>query len=456
MKKFLSLFLSIVMLFSITTGVNLTASAADYYERESNDSFYSADNLPINSSISGNCAYGSVDYDYFKITTNKNGKLNIKFSHDKIDSDYCWTIYIYKKENDEYKQMTYKTVAASNADYSFATIGAMADSTYYIRVSIGNSYIKNLNYTLSNTFKATESYEKEYNNSFFSANTLNLNSTISGNMATWDYDYYKIPVNNSCRLSIKFAHDKKDTNYSWIVYIYKKVDDGYKQIDYKVIDTTDSDYTFATINASKSNYYVKVRVDNYAIEKLNYTISAKEVKDTNVTVKLNRNTFTTNGKVQRPSVTVYDSKGKKLEYKKDFTVEYSNWSSKNVGRYTVTVKMIGNYGGTKTFPYYINPKPTEFVPSNKGGFKAISKGFTLKWNKQASQTTGYQIQYATKRDFSNAATITIANPNTTSKTIKGRAGNTRYYVRVRTYKKIGSGTFYSNWNSGVKSVVTLR
>lgn len=173
-------------------------------------------------------------------------------------------------------------------------------------------------------------------------------------------------------------------------------------------------------------------------------------------IKLSRNIFTTNGNVQRPSVTVYDSKGKQLTYKKDFNVDYSNWSSKNVGRYTVTIKLIGNYSGTKTYPYYINPKPTAFVPSNKGGFKAVSKGFTLKWNKQASQTTGYQIQYATKRDFSNAATITIANPNTTSKTIKGRAGNTRYYVRVRTYKKIGNGTFYSNWNSGVKSVVTLR
>ena len=173
-------------------------------------------------------------------------------------------------------------------------------------------------------------------------------------------------------------------------------------------------------------------------------------------IKLSRNTFTTNGNVQRPSVTVYDSKGKQLTYKKDFKVDYSNWSSKNVGRYTVTIKLIGNYSGTKTYPYYINPKPTEFVPSNKGGFKAVSKGFTLKWNKQASQTTGYQIQYATKRDFSNAATITIANPNTTSYTSKGRAGNTRYYVRVRTYKKIGTGTFYSNWNSGVKSVVTLR
>ncbi|MDE6863713.1 MAG: InlB B-repeat-containing protein, partial [Eubacterium sp.] len=174
------------------------------------------------------------------------------------------------------------------------------------------------------------------------------------------------------------------------------------------------------------------------------------------TVKLSKNTFTYNGKAQKPSVIVKDSQGNTLKMNKDYTVSYSNANSKNVGKYTVTIKFKGNYTGTKTIGYHINPKGTEFVPSNKGGFKAVSKGFTLKWNKQASQTTGYQIQYATKSDFSNAATITIANPNTTSKTIKGRAGNTRYYVRVRTYKKIGSGTFYSSWNSGVKSVVTLR
>ncbi len=179
-----------------------------------------------------------------------------------------------------------------------------------------------------------------------------------------------------------------------------------------------------------------------------------------VTPVLNRNTFTTNGTVQKPSVTVKAKYGNELIYNKDFTLTYSNNNSTNVGRYTVTVKYIGNYSGnaSQTFPYYINPKPTTFLSSAQGGFKAIKNGFTLTWNKQTSQTTGYQLQYATKSDFSNAATVTIANPNTTSTTITGRAANTRYYVRLRTYTKIGTGTFYSDWDyvgNYVKSVVTL-
>ena len=218
--------------------------------------------------------------------------------------------------------------------------------------------------------------------------------------------------------------------------------------DYKITYQNKS-----SIKAGSYNIRVDFIGDRYeGLKRVTYKINPL----TNSIAKLNTNVFTTNGKVQKPTVTVKNVYGSKLTNGTHYTVTYSNANSKNVGRYTVTVKMKGNYSGTMTFPYYINPKPTEFVPSNKGGFKAISKGFTLKWNKQASQTTGYQIQYATKSDFSNAATITIANPNTTSYTIKGRAANTRYYVRVRTYKKIGTGTFYSSWNSGTKSVVTLK
>ena len=221
--------------------------------------------------------------------------------------------------------------------------------------------------------------------------------------------------------------------------------------------TYKKDFTVDYSNWSSTNagtYKVTVNfIGSYCGSK---TYTYKITAQSNVTSKLSSNNYTYNGKIQKPSVIVKDSKGNTLKLNKDYTAVYSDANSKNIGKYTVTIKFKGNYSGSKTIGYCINPKGTEFVPSSKGGFKAISKGFTLKWNKQASQTTGYQIQYATRSDFSNAATVTITNPNTTSTTIKGRAGNTRYYVRVRTYKKVNGKTFFSGWNSGTKSVVTLR
>ncbi len=218
-----------------------------------------------------------------------------------------------------------------------------------------------------------------------------------------------------------------------------------------------TDYTVTYSNANSTavgKYTVTITLKgNYKGTKtIGYRINAAAPK----TVKLSTNNLTYNGKVQKPGVIAKDSAGNTLVLNKDYTVTYSNANSKNVNKYTVTIKFKGNYTGTKTIGYCINPKGTEFVPSNKGGFKAIKNGFTLKWNKQSSQVTGYQIQYSTKSDFSNAASVSVVGANNVSKTITGRAGNTRYYVRIRTFSKVDGKTFFSAWNSGTKSVVTLK
>ena len=173
------------------------------------------------------------------------------------------------------------------------------------------------------------------------------------------------------------------------------------------------------------------------------------------TIKLSTNNLAYNGKVQKPSVIVKDSAGKALKLNTDYTVTYSDANSKNVNKYIVTINFKGNYSGTKTIGYCINPKGTDFLASNKGGIKAVKNGFTLKWTKQSSFVTGYKIQYATKSDFSNAAYVNVFGADNVSKTITGRAGGKKYYVRIQTFYKIDGKTFYSPWSSG-KAVTTLK
>lgn len=118
-------------------------------------------------------------------------------------------------------------------------------------------------------------------------------------------------------------------------------------------------------------------------------------------------------------------------------------TSKGIKTYTCTV-----CGATKT---------ETIMPSKPGAttIKSVSgaaNGFTINWTK-VTDTTGYQIQYATKSDFSNAATIYGGATNTTSKTVTGRAKNTTYYVRVRTYKNINGSYVWGNWSTA-KTVKT--
>lgn len=85
-----------------------------------------------------------------------------------------------------------------------------------------------------------------------------------------------------------------------------------------------------------------------------------------------------------------------------------------------------------------------------GGVKSI----TVKWKKQSKQITGYQLQYATNNKFKKGKkSINIKSKNIITKTVKNLKANTKYYVRVRTYKKGKNTNKYSSW-SKVKNVKT--
>ena len=171
-------------------------------------------------------------------------------------------------------------------------------------------------------------------------------------------------------------------------------------------------------------------------------------------IKLSKTAYTYNGKVQKPSVTVKNSKGKALKNGTDYKISYPK-GMKNVGKYTVKVTLKGNYSGSKSMTYNINPKGTSVSKVT-----AAKKGFKVIWKKQTTQTTGYEVQYSTASNFKKGnKTVTVSKNKTTSKSVSKLSAKKKYYVRVRTYKtvKIGgkSVKLYSGW-SKAKSVTTKK
>lgn len=158
-------------------------------------------------------------------------------------------------------------------------------------------------------------------------------------------------------------------------------------------------------------------------------VTAKIAKVSKVT--LSKKTYTYNGKAKKPAVTVKDSNGTKLKNGKDYSITYAK-GRKKVGKYTAKITLKGEkYSGSKTVTFTIKPKNTKLT-SKKGQKKAI----VVRWKKQSKQTSGYQIQYATKKNFTNAKTVTVKKNNVTKKTIKKLASGKKYYVRIRTYKNV--------------------
>ena len=170
-------------------------------------------------------------------------------------------------------------------------------------------------------------------------------------------------------------------------------------------------------------------------------------------ITLSDNNLVYNGKGQKPQVKITDSKGQKIN-SSNYTLKYKNNSK--VGTASVTITFKNDYSGSLKKTFTIVPKSTNIFK-----LTAKCKGFAVKWKRQSTQITGYEIAYSTSSKFTKKTTKTVSvkNAKATSKTISNCKPKKKYYIRVRTYKaekmKGKTQKFYSSW-SKVKSVKTKK
>ena len=154
-----------------------------------------------------------------------------------------------------------------------------------------------------------------------------------------------------------------------------------------------------------------------------------------------------NGSDKEPGVSIQDASGNDLTEDVDYTLDYYN--NLTVGKATVIVSGKGKYAGVIAgVRFTIKPK-TVTVKSVK---KASSRKLNVVWASHKTQTTGFQVRYATTKKFKSGTykTVTLTSKSATSKVLtKLKAGKT-YYVKVRAYKTVDGKKIYSSW-SKVKS-----
>lgn len=172
------------------------------------------------------------------------------------------------------------------------------------------------------------------------------------------------------------------------------------------------------------------------------TIHFKIIKKTErfvSNVKLNRTSYTCTGKTIRPSVTVTVN-GKKIGASA-YKLYYKN--NKNSGIGTVQVRGIGKYSRiNKTLTFKILPPKTLLT-----GLKKANRSFTASWKKNI-QATGYQIQYAADSRFTKERkTVIVGKQSATRYKISGLKNKKTYYVRIRSYKRVGKKVLYSSWST---------
>lgn len=152
------------------------------------------------------------------------------------------------------------------------------------------------------------------------------------------------------------------------------------------------------------------------------------------------------GKAITPSVTVKDGT-MTLVKGRDYSVSYQSNVKVGTGKIIITFK--GNYKGTVTKNFTINPAKQEIQT-----LETRYKGFYIDYVRKGS-ATGYEINGSLSSGFSGAKAKRVTTNKTDKLTVSGLSAGKKYYVRVRSYTVNGGKTYYGAW-SPVKTVTTAR
>ena len=340
----------------------------------------------------------------------------------------------------------------------------MSKGTTYL---IGGRGFNCTNYKMALEFKPVkESFPENYYDqveNWYDAREISLNRMYYGILGLGgDKDYYKFTVPATGKYTIitngRFAmtmyNESGEKLADYYIYGYDRQEKELKKgtTFYFGYSGDASEYTFS-VNSHQHSWKTSSVTKATPNQNGRLVRKCSDCGETTTStiyrptsVKLSATTYTYNGNAKRPSVTVTDAKGKTIS-RSYYNVSYDR-DSKSAGRHTVRVTFKGNYSGTLSRSYTINPQATYITRLSR-----LPKGFAVNLRRLSSATaTGYQVQYSLNRNFKGAKVKVLRG---TSMNIRGLQGNKNYYVRIRAYKGSGGRAYYSAW-SGVKIVRTRR
>ena len=441
MKKFISLFLSLTMILSITAGIDLSAYAND---------FLSATPISTGGAWYNDSLDVKQENDYFSFEVKSDSKIIIKFM------TYMYA-YMHLYDSD-FKELTSanSTSATASSPETLTTNLGLEKGVYYILINSPGSIGETGKYRLSVTAEPYGNQEKEPND-FDHATVLQCDKTMKAAFTYQDgEDWFKLYVPVNATVNIRIFSDVSlnvrfynyDLTKDWAYYL-----DNYPD---------DKEMAVRSYNLTAGTYYLHVfRVFSYdsGSYTVNWSMNVPVSKPSSLKVST-RNT--TSLKLSWNKVS--GASGYQLQQYKNSkwttikTTTATTYAVSKLAASTAYKFRVRAYKTISSKNYYSDwtnlTTPTKPSTASISSLKSSkSKQLTVKWKKL--NCTGYQIQYSTSSKFTNSKTLTITKNSTTSKTVSKLKGKKKYYVRVRAYKTVNGTRYYGSW-SKAKSVTTKK
>lgn len=428
MKKILRLFTPFLLILTLmlALGVNVHAEEKTL--------------SPTNGWVKGTISTAG-EVDYYTVTLKKAGFLTVTYQGWSIGSSIAsiwdedlitqiWGNNLFGSSDAEPKTLT-TTLALESGTYKIKVCGYYGD--------IGD-------YRLKTSFTAANNQETEPNNSFAKATTLKANTWMTGFISQTDNcDFYKVTVPFNQTVTVTFTSKMAGAevglwNSDYILVKQIAVFNGSEETP----KTGEFQETL-----SKGTYYIKispyasVNTGRYRVKFTCKTVTT--VKVSSLSISGNKVVAAGSSFTLKATAAPTNATNKAVKWSSSNTSVAKVSSSgkvttKTPGKAVITATAKDGSGVTKTCTVIVKPKKH----STLAVVKTSAKKAVVVWNTQKN-VSGYQIQYSTNSSFTNAKSVKkgASYDNVTLTSLK----KAKYYVRIRSYKKIGSKTYYGAWST---------
>ena len=249
-----------------TYKIQVGADTAVNHEFEINDNPALATDLPMNLAISGSLADKvlSLDKDYYKFTVPADGVVSFEFAHNVLEGDKLgWNVRIIKLEADGTQtEMIKKSSKWNDSGITIPNIGLPA-GTYYACIDGDSVSYNSESYFCKWTFTESDNYEKEYNDTFETANNITFNKEYNGAIISkdteyiFDEDYYKFTLTEETSVALEFSHTRIfESQEAWLFAIVDANGNVIAEEDCYLYEGRDN---IDAMTIPAGTYYVRIR-----------------------------------------------------------------------------------------------------------------------------------------------------------------------------------------------------
>ena len=476
---------------------------------ESSVKTYASDSESASQSIFVNKKnYGELsksdEVDNYKFTLSSAGSVRIDFGKEYEDSNRGWTVEVYNSNWEIIKRDEFR---CGNSKTDSSSVLGLASGTYYLRIKGIRWEWTDTKYNFTLVYSASNSWEKEANNSFSTATKVNTNSVCYGSISnsdSTDIDYYKFSMANAGHIRIDFGKEyDSNADHGWNVILYNSEQEKYIEWTFNCGNSkTDSTCEYGL---PKGTYYILIKPIDYDDTSVTYNFNInfsssavweKELNDDLATPNLmNVNTtyygtttswnedcykftLTKNGTVSIDFGKAYDkdtSHGWDVRLYNTDREEVSKGDvycgDTNIKSVISTDLVAGSYY-LKVSPkaydvsevvYNIKvtaknePAPAQSTVSAVSGLKIGGRAgdaLRLNWNKNTS-ADGYIVEQYKSGSWTRIARI--GSNSTVTYRVEKLSPSTKYNFRVKAFKLNGNAATYSSYKniSGITNPATI-